>query len=121
PAKASPSVKINYQSIFERAGEGIYQTTPDGKFLAANPAMARILGFASPAELIRERTDIARQGYVDPKRREEFKRLMERNGSVFGFECEVRRKDGSAVWVSETARVIRDSDSKILFYEGFLK
>src|SRR5581483_3705375 len=114
-------IEINYRSIFENAGEGIYQTTPDGKFLTANPAIARILGFNSPEELIRERTDIARQGYVDPKRRDEFKRVMERDGSVSGFECEVYRKDGSAVWVSETARAIRDDKGKILFYEGFFK
>jgi two-component system cell cycle sensor histidine kinase/response regulator CckA len=117
----SSTAEINYRSIFENAGEGIYQTTPDGKFLAANPAMARILGFHSVEELIRERTDIARQGYVQPELREEFKRLMERDGTVSGFECEVRRKDGSTVWVSETARAIRDEKGKILFYEGFLE
>lgn len=113
--------EINYRSIFESAGEGIYQTTPDGKFLAANPAMARILGFDSPEELIRERTDIARQGYVIPAQREEFKKRIERDGTVSGFECEVYRKDGSTVWVSETARAIRDERGKIVLYEGFLE
>ena len=89
PKQTKPiaSTEINYRSIFENACEGIFQTTPDGKFLAANPAMARILGFSSAEELIRERTDIARQGYVRPELREEFKKLIERNGSVSGFEC----------------------------------
>lgn len=121
PTKPLPSTEINYRSIFENACEGIFQTTPDGKFLAANPAMARILGFDSPEELIRKRTDIAKQGYVRPEIREEFKKLMERKSSVSGFECEVRRKDGSTVWVSETARAIRDDKGKIIFYEGFFE
>ena len=119
--RASAKTEINYRSIFESAGEGIYQTTPDGKFLTANPAMARILGFKSPEELIRTRTDIARQGYVDPKRRDEFKRLIEKHGFISGFEYEVYCKDGSTVWVSETARAIRDNKGKIIFYEGFFE
>ena len=118
---ALPRAEINYRSIFENAGEGIYQTTPDGKFLAANPAMARMLGFASPEELIRERTDIARQGYARPELREEFKRLLERDGEVRGFEYEACRKDGGKVWVSETARAIRDADGRVALYEGFFK
>ncbi|HXF09473.1 MAG TPA: PAS domain S-box protein, partial [Desulfuromonadaceae bacterium] len=116
-----PETPINHRSLFENACEGIYQTTPDGRFLAANPAMARILGFDSPAELIRDRTDIARQGYVRPEQREEFKQLMESFGEVTDFECEVRRKDGSTVWVSETAWAIRDANGRILFYEGFFE
>ncbi len=65
--------KAKYQSIFDNAIEGIFQTTPEGEFLTANPALVRLLGFASPEELIHERTDIARQSYVRPERREEFK------------------------------------------------
>jgi two-component system cell cycle sensor histidine kinase/response regulator CckA len=118
---ALPRAEINYRSIFEDAGDGIYQTTPDGKFLAANPAMARMLGFASPEELIRERTDIARQGYARPELREEFKRLLERDGTVHGFEYEACRKNGGKVWVSETARAIRDADGRVTLYEGFFK
>jgi PAS domain S-box-containing protein len=97
-----------YRSIFENALEGIYQTTPEGSFLAANPVMARILGYASPEELIRERTDVGRQGYVNPRDREEFKRRIEAHGNVTGFEYEAWRKDGRKVWVSENARVVRD-------------
>jgi PAS domain S-box-containing protein len=110
--------EAKYRSIFDNAAEGIFQSTPEGKFLTANPAMARILGFSSPEELIRERTDIARQSYVHPEQREEFKRLMEQQNKVSGFEYEVPRKDGSVAWVSETAQAVWDATGRIVRYEG---
>src|SRR5206468_8354386 len=78
-AEALRKAELKYRNIFENAGEGIFQTTADGKFLTANPALARMLGFDSPEELIRSRNDIERQHYVDPGRRREFKRLLEEN------------------------------------------
>jgi PAS domain S-box-containing protein len=105
-------------SIFDNAAEGIFQSTPEGKFLTANPAMAHILGFSSPEELIRERTDIARQSYVDPAQREEFKRLMEQQNKISGFEYAVPRKDGSVAWVSETTQAVRDATGRIVYYDG---
>jgi two-component system cell cycle sensor histidine kinase/response regulator CckA len=110
-----------YRQIFEDAVGGIFRTTPEGRFLKANPAMARISGYASAAELIAERTDIGRQGYLRPELRDEFKRLIDTLGYVEGFEYEVLRKDGSTFWVSETARAIRDTDGRILCYEGILE
>ena len=106
-----------YRSIFENAIEGIYQSTPEGKFLTVNPAMAKILGYSTPEELIHERSDLARQGYFDPSVREEFKRLIETNGFVNDFEFEAVHKDGSKVWVSENARLMRDEHGHV-FYEG---
>jgi PAS domain S-box-containing protein len=82
--------------------------------------MASILGFSSPEELIRECTDIARQSYVHPEQREEFKRLMEQQNKLFGFEYEVSRKDGSVAWVSETAQAFRDATGRIVRYDGIL-
>ena len=110
--------EAKYRSIFDNTAEGIFQSTPEGKFLMANPAMARILGFSSPEELISERTDIARQSYVHPEQREEFKRLMEQQNKVSGFEYEVPRKDGSVAWVSETAQAVWDATGRIVRYEG---
>ena len=118
--EARREAEEKYRSIFENALEGIFQTTPQGTFLAANPAMARILGYASPEELIRERTEIARQGYVDPNHREEFKRRIEADGAISGFEYEAYRKDGSRVWVAENARVVRDAQGRVVCYEGSL-
>jgi PAS domain S-box-containing protein len=107
-----------YRDIFENAGEGIFQSTPEGRYLAANPALARMHGFDSSEELIRSRTDISRQIYVDPKRREEFKDLLAASGMVRGFEHQVLRKDGSRIWISVNARVVRDEQGSIRYYEG---
>ena len=107
-----------YRSIFENAVEGIFQTTPDGRFVAANPSLARMLGFDSPEELISTRTDIAQEHYVDSKSREEFKRSMEENGFVLDFELEAYRKDGSKIWISENVRAVRDHSGTVVYYEG---
>jgi PAS domain S-box-containing protein len=110
-----------YREIFEGAVGGIFRSTPEGRLIAANPAMARIFGFASTAEMIAKRTDLARQGYARPEMRDVFKRRIEANGNVTGFEYEVFRADGTLFWVSETARVIRDSTGRIVCYEGLLE
>ena len=110
--------EAKYRSIFNNAAEGIFQSTPEGKFLTANPAMAHILGFSSPEELIHERTDIARQSYLDPLKREEFKRLMEQQNKVSGYVYAVSCKDGSVAWVSETAQAVRDVTGRIVRYDG---
>jgi PAS domain S-box-containing protein len=107
-----------YRSIFENAVEGIFQNTPAGHFISANPALARMLGFDSPEELIRTRNDIERQGYAEPALRNKFKQMMEENGAVTGFEYEVYRKDGAKIWVSENSRIIRDAEGRALYYEG---
>ncbi len=107
-----------YRSIFEHAVEGIFQTTPDGRFVAANPAIARMFGFDSPEELISTRTNIAQEHYVEPRSREEFKSSMERNGFVLDFELEAYRKDGSKIWISENVRAVRDHKGTVIYYEG---
>ena len=107
-----------YRHIFENAGEGIFQTTPEGQYIAANPALARMHGFDSPEELIRSRNDISRQIYVDSARREEFKRLLEEHGVVRWFEHQMFRKDGSTIWISVNARAVRDEQGEISYYEG---
>ena len=107
-----------YRDIFEHAGEGIFQSTPEGRYLSANPALADILGFDSPEELIRNCTDISREVYAEPERREEFKRLLEQHGMVRWFEHQLIRKDGSKIWVTVNARVVRDQQGKVLYYEG---
>ena len=110
-----------YRSIFENAVFGAFQTSPDGRFLAANNALARILGFASSKELIASVTDIARQVHVDPMRREEFSRVLQESGAVHHFEAQAYRQDGSIIWLSLSARAIRDADGKITRYEGIVE
>ncbi|MEY2557388.1 MAG: hypothetical protein QOE34_813, partial [Verrucomicrobiota bacterium] len=107
-----------YRGIFENAVEGIFQNSPAGHFISANPAMARMLGFASPEELIRTRNDIERQGYAEPALRNKFKQMLEENGVVTGFEYEVYRKDGTRIWVAENSRIVRDAEGRPLYYEG---
>lgn len=107
-----------YRSIYENTVEGIFQTTPDGHYISANPALARIYGYASPEELIQGLTDIQRELYVEPGRRAEFVALMEKHDVVTGFESRIYRRDRSIIWISENVRAVRDSQGKLLFYEG---
>lgn len=110
-----------YRSIFENAVEGIYQSTPHGSFLHVNPALATILGYDSPEDLITNLADIQRQFYVDPNRRSEFIRLMNEEGSLVAFESQVYRKDQSILWVSEKAHPVRDNSGAVIYYEGSLE
>jgi len=110
--------EARYRSIFENAVEGIFQTSPEGRYLAANPSFARIYGFDSPDELVGALSDIRRQLYIDERKRGEFISEMEQAGRVSNFEAQIRRKDGSIIWISENAREVRDDDGNLLFYEG---
>jgi PAS domain S-box-containing protein len=109
-----------YRGFFQNAIEGIFQTTADGRYLAANPALARIYGYESPAELQEKLQDIGRQLYVDPRRRAEFLERMEGDGTVANFESQVHRNDGSVIWISENAVAVRDEGGRLLYYEGFV-
>ncbi len=107
-----------YRSIVENAVEGIFQTTPEGGYLSVNPALARMYGYDSPAELMASVSDIGHQVYVSPGRRAEFKRLMEEHGIVRDFQYQVYRRGGKRIWLSESARAVRDASGAILYYEG---
>ena len=110
--------EAQYRSIFENAQEGIYQTTPDGGYLKVNPSLARIYGYDDPEALISGLTDIAAQLYVDTTARDLFKHLMERDGRVHDFEAQIRRRDGSIIWITENARCVRDDHGRVRYYEG---
>ena len=107
-----------YRGIFEQTILGIFQTSAEGAILECNPAMARMCGYDSPAAMTAGLTDVGQQGYVDAGRREEFKRIMEEEGIVEGFEFEARRRDGGPVWFSENARAVRDPNGRIVSYVG---
>lgn len=110
--------EAKYRSIFQNTAEGIFQTTTDGHYISANPALARIYGYESPEELITNLTDVEQQLYVEHNRRGEFMRLLENQDVVTGFESQIYRKDGRLIWISENARAIRDEDGVPLYYEG---
>jgi PAS domain S-box-containing protein len=112
--------EARYRHLFENAIEGIYQTTPAGHFFTANPALVTMLGYDSLEDLIAGNNDLENTFYVQPGRRKEFRHRLERDGVIAGFESEVYRKDGSAIWISENARVLQDSHGQVIYYEGSL-
>lgn len=113
--------EAKYRSIFENAIEGIFQSTPHGTYITANPALANIYGYTTPEEVIANFTDIEHQLYVDPHRRAEFVRLIEQQGIISEFESQIYRRDGNIVWISEKAYAVRDEQGKLLFYEGMIE
>lgn len=106
-----------YRNLFENAIEGIYQSTPEGKLVNANPAMAQIVGYDSPEQLIKEIEDLSTQLYVDPKDREKLQQLLRDEGEVKNFETKIYRKDDSKIWISISTRLITNRDGQQL-YEG---
>jgi sigma-B regulation protein RsbU (phosphoserine phosphatase) len=116
--KAVIKAEEKFRSIFENSVSGIFQTTPDGRYLNVNPALARIYGYNTEDELMARISDIGRLLYVDPARRAEFIRLMQQQGVIKDFESQVYRKDGSVIWISENARAVTDRKGQIQYYEG---
>jgi PAS domain S-box-containing protein len=113
-----PDSDAAYRGIFEHAIWGMFQTTPDGRYLRANAALARIYGYESAEALLRTLTNISRQLYVNPDRRAEFVRLMQENGKITGFESLVYRRDGSVIWISESCRAVHHENGALICYEG---
>lgn len=107
-----------YRTIFENAVEGIFQMTPDGRYLSANPALARIYGYASPEELKNTLINVQDRLYINPQQRQEFINLLQQYDSVVGFESQIRRLDGELTWISENGRAVRDDRGNLLYYEG---
>ncbi|MEZ2236819.1 adenylate/guanylate cyclase domain-containing protein [Microcoleus sp.] len=119
--KAEESLKIaeeRYHSIVENAMEGIFQSTPSGQFISANPALAKLYGYESPTELMSSIQNISEQLYIDAERRREFVVAMDANNAVSGFESRVKRKNGAVIWISENVRAVRDSQGNLMYYEG---
>ncbi|PSB61817.1 histidine kinase, partial [filamentous cyanobacterium CCP1] len=122
--RAEESLRIaeeNYRSIFENALEGIFQSSPSGEFIRANPALARMYGYDSPAEMMENITNIGEQLYVDPEKRAEFRELLEQQNAVKNFEYRCYCKDGSSIWVEIDARAVKDNTGKVLYYEGIVQ
>lgn len=117
--QAAAEAEAKYRSIFEHSAEGLFRTSADGRLVIANPALARLAGFASPEEMVAEATNIGEQFYVDPADRVRFHERMRADGVVLGFEARMRRRDGTVVWISSNARALRDAAGN-LFYEGAL-
>ncbi len=111
--------EVEYRSLFENAVVGIYRSTLDGRQLRANPALVQLNGYANEAEMLAAVNDIAREWYVDPKRRDEFLNEMRTKGRVTDFVSEVyRHRTREKIWVSETAWCVRSEDGRPVVFEG---
>ena len=112
----------SYRRIFERVSEGIYRSSLDGRMLRANPALVALNGYETEKELIDAVTNIAKEWYVDSKRRDEFRALLERDGAVQEFESEIyRHSTGERIWISENAYLVRDDAGRPMYYEGTVR
>jgi PAS domain S-box-containing protein len=119
--RALAEAEKKYRTIVENAAGGIYQITPEGRFLSANPAMARILDFETADSLMRDVTNAHSQIYVNSKERARFVKELETTGFVKNFELEALKLNGEHIWVNENARAVRDDEGHILFFEGSME
>lgn len=111
----------NYRSIYENALEGIFQSSPNHRYISVNPAMARIHGYASPLDMVEQIANIGKQIYVDAIAYQQFRQQIETAGQVESFEYQAYRVDGSIIWLSETARAVYDDSGALLYYEGIVQ
>ena len=116
--KALKASEQRYRELFQNVTAGVFQTTVDGKFMAANPALVRMLGYDTEDDLLA--VDVARDVYADPDHRDHWVKAMAEHGEVRNAELVLRRKDGTRLVVLENSRAVRDSDGKVLFCEGTL-
>ena len=110
--------ETRYRELYENVVAGVFQTTPDGKFMAANPALVRLLGYASEDELLELR--IERDIYMYPEERDNWLRSMAIGGEIRNAELVLKRKDGRKIVVLENSRAVRDEHGQVIYYEGTL-
>jgi PAS domain S-box-containing protein/putative nucleotidyltransferase with HDIG domain len=119
--EALSQTERKYRSIFEHALEGIFQITPQGKFVSANPSYVHIYGYESAEELMEELKNGGVQAEVNREDYQEFVRLLEEKGFVEGYERQRVRKDGTRIWVRTNARAVRSAVGDVLYYEGTIE
>ncbi len=118
--KAIQESENKYRSIFENSVEGIFQTSPDGRFINVNQSMANFFGYASPKEMLASVTDIAQQCYAHPEEKAASYASINQKNRISDIERQFKRKDGSLFWGSESVRAVRDADGELLYFEGSL-
>ena len=110
-----------YRSIVDGAAEGIYRTSREGRIVAANPALATILGYDSEDAVINEVVDVGRQLWANPDDRLRILGLLDEQGVVHAYECQLVRRDGTPIWVSQHVSVVRGPDGQAAYYDGFVE
>jgi PAS domain S-box-containing protein len=108
--------EARFRSLYENAVIGLYRTTPGGRILMANQALIRMMGYSSFDDLADR--NLEEEGFEPDYPRSEFRREVERKGEIQGVEAAWKRRDGSAIFVRESARVVRDEEGNVLCYEG---
>lgn len=119
--RALSEAEKKYRAIVENAAGGIYQVTPEGIYLSANPSMARILGYDNPEQILREVKNANMSVYVNPKDRAMFLREAEGDKDYKNYQAQVYRKDKTKIWVNENVRAVRDDAGNVLYYEGSIE
>jgi PAS domain S-box-containing protein len=119
--RALSEAEKKYRNIVENAAGGIYQLTPEGLFLSANPALARILGYDTPEQLLREIKNANEATFVDGQARASLYRELNNKETVRNFETRMRKRNGDIIWVNENARVVKDENGQVLFIEGSIE
>ncbi len=119
--RALGEAEKKYRTIVENAASGIYQVTPEGQFLSANPAFAKIIGYENPEDILRDVNKAQEELYVDKTLRDKTLQEIASLGHSKRFEVQVIRKDGDVIWVSENIRPVLDDDGTLLFYEGSIE
>ena len=118
--KALLESEERYRRIFENSVVGIFQSTPEGRYISVNHALAKMLGYSSPADLISSISDISKQYYVDPEDRHQYQQVLQKDGIVENIEFRAQRKNGSQIWVSNSTRAYFDQYGKVDSYEGIV-
>lgn len=119
--KAEHALRLSerkYRELFENIREGVYQTSPDGRILAANPELLRMLGVSNQEEL--NVVGVVRDTFVDTALHQSLRDRLERDGSYANVEFQLRGRDSRIITVRENARVVRDENGEVLYYEGTL-
>ncbi len=109
-----------YRTLYETAIEGIFETTPHGRFISASPSLARMLGYESSMDLVSTIKDAARQLYVTPEDRDRFVAELEEKGEIFNFETKFKKKQGEVIWILMCAKRVKSESSKQTHYQGFI-
>ncbi len=113
--------EAKFRTIFENTLVGIFQSSPEGRYISVNPAFAKMFGYESPEEVISSVTDISTQIFVDAEERRRCLAILKETGILERFETRTRRKDGSIIWTTINSRVVRDTDGRPLFIEGVIE
>lgn len=107
-----------YREMFENAVVGMFQITPQGRYLRVNKVMALMHGYDTPEQMVDAVSDLWRQEFTDPDQRGNFEHLLNEHMAVLAFPLETLRRDGTRLSVVVNARIVRDLQGNLLYYEG---